>query len=92
MESYMSMLTNEVSPEVEVILHITDKRWLLPLQDAYVISSLLNASLRISSEYTKGGYLEVTNAPEPIARISPVTGRDRIAWEANAKTIQENKK
>lgn len=89
METYLSMLKNEVHPETDVVLYIGDKRWLMTLSDAYMIASLLNSTSRVGSEYHKGSYLERVIAPSPDARIAPILGIDRIKWDDNEKTLTE---
>jgi hypothetical protein len=92
-DPYLEMIAADARPDTEVMLCINDSgKWLLPYKDAYMIASLLNSASRIRSRYYKSKNLDIIDEPDDSATIKPITGRHRILWDTNDRTINEGNK
>lgn len=91
-DPYLEMIAADAQPDTEVMLSVNDSRWLLPYKDAYLIASLLNSASRIRGRYFKSQTLDVIDEPEDGASIKPITGRHRIMWDSNHRTINGDNK
>ena len=94
MDMYIEMLAGDAGPDTEVLVQINESgnKWVLPYKDAYIVASLLNSASRIRGCYHKGVTLPVISEPDDSVSVMPITGRHRILWDTNQRTIEENKK
>jgi hypothetical protein len=94
MDMYIEMLSGDAGPETEVMVQINESgtKWVLPYKDAYIVASLLNSASRIRGHYHKGTTLPIIGEPDDSVSVMPITGRHRILWDTNQRTIEDNKK
>ena len=92
-DPYLEMIAADAQPDTEVMLCINDGgKWLLPYKDAYMIASLLNSATRVRGRYYKSKNLDILDEPHDSATIKPITGRHRIMWDSNDRTINGDDK
>ena len=73
-----------------VILMVGDKKFYLPVQEAFDIARTLNGATRITNEWVKGGSKPVFAKPElGVASISPMPGPLQLELEMNTKERDE---
>jgi hypothetical protein len=94
MDAHIEMLWGDAGPETMVLVQINESgsKWMLPYKDAYIVASLLNSASRIRGHYHKGTTLPIIGEPDDSVSVMPITGRHRILWETNQRTIEENRK
>lgn len=79
----------------EFILSIGDSKYLLSLNEAIQIASVLNSSQRIGNEWIKDvptGRNHVIKRPDALsAVVAPMTAIFRMELETNQRTLDEKK-
>lgn len=73
-----------------VILMVSDRKFYLPVQEAFDIARTLNGATRITNEWVKGGSKPVFAKPEVgSASITPMPGPLQLELEMNTKERDE---
>ena len=81
--------------ESDYILHVGDRKFLLRLNEAIEIASILNSATRIEEDWIKdvpNGQRHVFKPPAiASAYVTPLTAHLRLEIDTNMKTLEDKK-
>lgn len=76
----------------QVLLIIGTQKFVMDLQTALEVASIINGSSRVVGKWITGGTVEITDKPDyTSATIVPITGHMQLTFESNAKDVEKQK-
>lgn len=76
----------------QVLLVVGSHKFVMDMNTALEVASIINGSSRIENKWLSGGSVEVIDKPNyTSAVIVPITGHMQLTFESNAKDVEKSK-